>query len=375
MLRTHPPTETPVHNEAAEFHARAATLLRSLAEREPSELPIVTACLDVRPSADATVPGVIATRIVVRRRLDELAAGVAEHGDAQDSFAADADRIREIVERETAEHQRGSLIVACDGEGLFEELRTWNALEPRVEARLQPFLVPFARLVDHEPAILALADTNTLRLFVSQPGRLVEEPAMDDEPFNYTRTEQGGWSQANYQRHVDEHAADFARAAAALIARRIDETGAERLFLAGDQVAIPRLRDELPKTAADALRDVLRLEVRTTLDEIESVVLPAIDRFEAVDARDAADRLVGAVAADGLGLAVPEASRQALVTGQGLELLVDPDGPPDDVEADELIRLAARTGTRITFVENHDGLRAMGGVGLLLRFRTRPPNA
>jgi hypothetical protein len=111
------------------------------------------------------------------------------------------------------------------------------------------------------------------------------------------------------------------------------------------------------------------MELRATLDEIEGKALPIIARSEAADGRDAADRLVGAVAAGGLGVGRIGPVRRALEMGQGLELLLDAAGPPSDDEANELVRSASRADTRITFVPGHEGLRRLGGVGLLLRFR------
>jgi peptide subunit release factor 1 (eRF1) len=129
---------------------------------------------------------------------------------------------------------------------------------------------------------------------------------------------------------------------------------------------------------------VLRIELRASLDEIESKALPAIERLEADDARGAADRLIGAIGAQGLGAGRLEPTGRALEQGSVLELLLDADigagspAEPEDealsgligeADADELVRMASRTDARVTFVPEHAGLREMGGVGALLRYR------
>lgn len=372
------------NGESRPSNAQVAALLRRLAERAPSELAVLSAYLDLRPPADIEDPAVRATKVIVRDRLREIDESLPRHGPAHDSFAADSARLEDLLEAGAGEHERGLAVFACDGEGLFETVRTWIPFEQRVEAGPLPFLLPLARLAGHEPAIVALADTNSLRLFVSQPGRLKELPAIDDEPDDYTRTETGGWSQARQQRHVDEHRDEFARRASAIIGRAMERTAAERLILAGDEVAIPRLRAVLATPVAERLRDVLRIELRASLDEIEAKALPTIDRLEADDARDAADRLIGAIGANGLGVGRPEPTRRALEQGAALELLLDADvglGPPAEPEdealsglipeadADELVRLASRTDAPVTFVPEHPGLRELGGVGALLRYR------
>jgi peptide chain release factor subunit 1 len=367
MIGTERPPSAGRQSDTHRAHRRAAALLRQLAEREPTALPVLSAYLDLRPTTDAAVPAIRASRIILRDRLAETMSTLPAHSQAHRSIGIDGERVVALLEEVAAEHERGLAVFACSGEALFEELRSWAAFDPRVEFGPSPFIVPLARLVDHEPTLLAVADTNTLRLFVAGPGRLEELPAIDDPPDDYTRTEAGGWAQARYQRHVDEHREAFARRAADTIEATTGREDAERLLLAGDEVAIPRLRDALSTATAERVRDVLRIELRATLDEIEDKVLPVIERVEAGDAREAADRLVDAVRAGGLGTGRPAPVRRALESGQGLELLLDPAGPP--AEANDLVRLAARSGTRIRFVADHDGLRELRGVGLLLRYR------
>jgi peptide chain release factor subunit 1 len=347
---------------------QAAALLRHLAEREPTALPVLSAYLDLRPPADTTVPGVREARIVLRDRLAEAITSLPAHSDAHRSIAIDRERTAVLLDDVAAERHRGLAVFACAGEGLFEQLRSWSAFDSRVEVGPAPFLVPLARLVDHEPALVAVADTNTLRLFLATPSRLDELPAIDDEPDDYTRTEVGGWAQARYQRHVNEHRDAFARRAADRIQGTMELEGAQSLLLAGDDVAIPRLRHELSTAVAVRVRDVLRIELRASRDEIEAKVLPVAERLRTDDAHDAADRLVGAVRAKGLGVGRAAPVRRALEAGQGLELLLDPAGPPAEADGNEFVRLAARSGTRIRFVPDHDGLRELGGVGLLLRY-------
>ncbi|HYU50127.1 MAG TPA: Vms1/Ankzf1 family peptidyl-tRNA hydrolase [Candidatus Limnocylindria bacterium] len=350
-------------------HERAARLLRSLSERESTRFPFLTVYLDVRPPADAQEPRSRAARVILTGALRSFDALLPAHGPERNSFTDDVRRIEELVaSAEAADGERGIAAFACGAEGLFESLRTWSPWEQRVEVGAVPVLGPLARFVSHEPAIVALADTNSLRLFAVQPGRLEELPSIDDEPDDYRRTEAGGWSQARYQRHVDDHRAGFARRAVAVIDRAVRAEQARRVILAGDEVAIPRLRDELATDVGELVRDVLRLELRASHDEIEAKALPAIERAEAADGRQAADRLTDAVRGNGLGAGGREATRLALEMGEGMELLLD-GSVVAEADVEDLIRLAARTDARITFVSDHEGLQSMEGVGALLRFR------
>lgn len=259
--------------------------------------------------------------IILRDRLAEAVSALPDHSQAHRSVAIDGERVVALLDEVAAERERGLPVFSSSGGGMFEELRSWAAFDPRVEFGPSPFLVTLARLVDHEPTLLVVADTNTLRLFVAQPSRLEEVPAIDDEPDDYTRTEAGGWAPARYQRHVDEHREAFARRAADTIEATLGREDAGRLILTGDEVAIPRLRDELSTAVTERVGATLRIELRATLDGIEDKVLPVVERLEADDARDAADRLVTAVGASGLGTGRPAPVQRALESGQGLELI------------------------------------------------------
>lgn len=199
-----------------------------------------------------------ATRVVVRDRLREIQDSIPRHGPIHDSVAPDAAAVQELLDRRAGQGERGLAVFACHAEGLLDTLLTWSPFETRVEAAPMPILLPLARWIDHEPALVALADTNSLRLFVSQPGRLVELPGIDDAPDDYTAKETGTPDEANFQRHVDDHRDQFARRAAKLIAQTFEAEAIERVFLAGDDVAIPHLRKALPEHVGERVRDVLR---------------------------------------------------------------------------------------------------------------------
>lgn len=73
--------------------------------------------------------------------------------------------------------------------------------------------------------------------------------------------------------------------------------------------------------------------------------------------------------AGGLGVAGLEATRAALEHGKADEFLLDPADGPDEATREELVRLASLTGAMVEVVEGHGGLRSLGGVGALLRYR------
>jgi hypothetical protein len=264
----------------------------------------------------------------------------------------------------------GAAIFARAGGELIQSLVTAAPVTNDVSVGSRARLLPLARLADGDNALVGLADSNTLRIFALRSGTLVELGILDDEPDEYTLTEAGGWSQARFQRHVEEHREAFADIAAEALHALAARENATVLVLAGDEVAIPLLRDALPRPLADMLRGTVRCELRATADEVTAVCLPELERIRAEDAHDAADRLIGAAEADGMGIVGAEETRRALELGQVQELVLDsgPDAELLDETAEDLVHLAAATDARIRFAE-HAGLRQREGVGGVLRFR------
>ena len=347
-------------------------LLRRLADWQAPDATIISAYLDLRPHAGGDNPNVRAGMTVLRDRLRQIERNFQEHTPAHETFAKDVERINALID-DRMPGVSGLAVFAAGGLGL-EAAETRIPLNDEVEIAPHPMLVPLARLADAEQAVIALADTSTLRLFVHRSGALEETGLVDDDNDDYSKTEKGGWSQARYQRHVQEHREAFAKLAVEAIDELVGQEEARVLILAGDEVALPLIRDELPKPLAALDRGTLRLEMRATLKEVEAEVLPMLAAFRAQDAEDAADRLVGAALGDAMAVGGARATRNALMLGQALELVLDPaevDG--GDADPEELVRLAAGTDARIRFATDHEGLRRFGGVGALLRFRLDRP--
>jgi peptide chain release factor subunit 1 len=342
-----------------------------LAEIEPGELPVLSIYLDMRPHATGENPAVRAGTVMLRNRLREIEKTYLPRGPQLDSIRADAERIDRYLADEYDVAADGLALFACAGRGLFETVEAGVPFEDQVTVGPQPDLFQLARLVDeHETAVVAVVDSNTSRLFVTRRG-VLQEVGGTDEPAKFYRTRPmlGGLNQANYQRHNANMRAGFARETAAELARLVEAEGASRVVLAGDAVAIPLLQEALAPQVAALVKDVLRLDIRTPRDAVAEEAQQVLAEAEAEDSRSAADRLVGAVRAGGLGVAGLDETRAALEHGQVDELLLDPAAELDEATRGELVRLAQLTGATVEVVEGHDGLQRLGGVGALLRYR------
>lgn len=347
-------------------------LMRQLANWEaPEGTGVLSVYLEMRPAAPGSGdrPEMRSGDVVLKDRFRQIEKSLLPRGPALDSFLADRARI----EAETAgdvSGVAGLAIYACKAGDLFEVVRSGTPFNNRVIYGRRPALFQLARLVDEfEPALVAVADTNTLRLFSVHFGGMEELEGKDEDSIHFQKRSTGGWSQARYQRHIEKHREDFAKEAAGIIRDVMDEEGATRLILAGDEVVIPLLQAALPRELLDRLAgDALRIHIRASKDEVAAEVAEVLAAAEERSSQAVADSLVGEVLSDDLGVAGVVDSRKALETGAG-DMLVIADGFEPSEVRNELTRLAIQTGADVEVVSGHEGLDALGGVGVLLRYR------
>jgi Bacterial archaeo-eukaryotic release factor family 10 len=106
-----------------------------------------------------------------------------------------------------------------------------------------------------------VANTDSARLFVFGLIATVSEDVV--ESANVSRTQTGGWSQVQYQRHVQNYHQHHAKKVLEVLDRVVRQEEIQHIVFAGDQVVIPLLEKQLSPFLAAKVIDVLRLEIRT----------------------------------------------------------------------------------------------------------------
>lgn len=363
-------TAIPTTTEVGPDQARLRALIRRLAEIESPEAPILSVYADVRPEAHGERPAERPQLIEIRHRLDAIEKGLRPHSPAGLSFAADRPRIQQALEADDLDGVEGLAIFACDRVGLWEVERAATAFEGEVAAGPTAELFQLARLLDDsESAVVALVDTNTCRLFVTRRGTIVEQPGPDEPPEEHKRHDQGGWSQARYQRHVDMQDRRFAKEAADAIDRLVRREKPRHVILAGDERATPILEAELPEHVRALVDQVTRLQMRARPDEVAGEIAPLLAAIEQAEDQELADRAIGEMRAGRLGVAGVDDTMAALELGQVHELVIDEAAPLDPEVRAELVRQASLTDAGVTIVREHEGLARYEGVAATLRFR------
>lgn len=290
-----------------------------------------------------------------------------------ESYARDAERIQLYIDKELRPSTNGLAIFACAGaDDFFEAVQLQAPIEDnRLYVSDQPHLYHLARLDDEYPCYAALvSDANTARIFVFGLGRKIADEKLKSKKVQ--RVKVGGWSQARYQRRVENAHRDHAKEAIEELDRIVREEKIPYVVVGGDPAIVPELREQLPKHLSEKLVDVMKLDVKAPEQEIFEATLEAIREKDAVTDAEKVQRLFELYRAGGLGVAGIKETLQMLDNGQAEELLIsaslEKNAVPEELTA-HLVGEARRTSARVSFIENPSLLASVEGVGAFLRWR------
>jgi peptide subunit release factor 1 (eRF1) len=367
--------------------------LDRLAAFEPVDAPVISLYLDLRPVQSGRVDAAAFLGALSGR-------GRALKGAARASFDRDVARIHSFLESEDRKPAVGLAIFACSAAGDFFQT---VALDVPIEQHwlfigAVPHLYPLARLNDQFPRYAALlVDTNSARLFVFGLGAAENRQRIDS--VKTRRSQMGGLSQARYQRHNANFHLHHMKEVVEMLDRVVRDESIGQIVVACDEVARPILMSQLPQHLAHLIVDILKLDIRTPEQQILAETLETLRGRDAITDAEHVERMLDGWRGNGLGVAGPEATLDALVRGQVEELLItadpavlqqprpaasgvqpttaavqtsSPGRTTDDARmalAGALITKAQLTSARIRFIENPDLLADVGGVGAILRFR------
>jgi len=259
-------------------------------------------------------------------------------------------------------------LFASRGAGLFDAIPLAAPVEGhRLYISEHPHLYPLARLLDAYPRYVALVtDTNSARIFVFATNTLVRTERVENEKVKHHK--QGGMSQARYQRHVENYHLRHAKEVVDTLARIVREEAIETVLVAGDEVIMPLLREQLPKDIAERIVDVLRLDIRTPEHEVLAATIAILRERDPDGDRERVDQLIDAYRANGLATVGGANVRRALELGQVDELVITA-RPEANSGENDLIMQAQNTSATVRFIEDPSLLAAVGGVGAFLRFK------
>ncbi len=342
--------------------------LRALAALRPPSGKVLSVYVDLDPATFATHA---ARSAQIGSLLDEADRRTREDGLARDAHLAlrrDVGRVRDYLlgGAFSAKGAHAVALFACDPADLFEVLRLPEAVPPTVAIDDHPWLVPLVGQ-RRRRRCLALVSRRALRVLLDDDaGELREVAGVVDDV--HGRHDQGGWSQARYQRSIEEEVHEhLERAASTLFALHRREpfellaVGATpELWPAVDRALHPYLRE----------RTLGRFDVdveHASRDEALAAARPLFDAYERRVVAQALTRLQAGLAGGERAVAGLDAVREAL-TERRVETLLYSDACTAREALDDAIASALRQSADVVALRERPELGPHGGIAALLRF-------
>jgi len=369
--------------------------LARLVAFEPTTFPVLSVYLNTQPDQHGRTPD---PAPYLHREFKALARTWAPSSPDRHSFDRDVERIVSYATDRIDPAANGVAIFACWGaEEFFEAIQlTAPVSDNRVYAYNQPHLYHLAHLDEQYPRYAAvLTDTNNARIFVFGLGQTIGAEQVKGNKVH--RVKVGGWSQARYQRRVGNAHHEHAKEVIERLVQIVHDDNISHIILAGDQVVIPLLQEQLPQELVSMVQ-VMKLDLHASDQDVLTATLARIQEQEARTGAEKVDRLMQQYRARGLAVVGPQETLEALANGQVEELLIsgtieETHPQPEEVQAilapeipdsqggtkseeprqasvpDLLVTKAKQSGATVTFIEDGTLLESIGGVGGFLRWR------
>jgi peptide chain release factor subunit 1 len=369
--------------ELAEYRATRGCALSIYVKLDPSEVP-----------TEREIVSRVTSVLDDAHRKSESMRPELEH-DERMALEEDIERVRSWFDVELdRKGVHGAAAFAAGMDGLFRPLLVSEPVADAARVGRSFALTPLIPLVDRaDGAIVVAVGRERGSLYRVLSGRLLELADLTEEQLS--RHEQGGWSQANFQRHVDEHAKEHLKDVAEELARRVRELHASDVVVVGADETRAQFIELLPADARTAVVGGAHAESHAGPTELYDVTAPLLREARLLRERECLARWREAKATEGRATAgwdetleaasdarvdllllragvtretyqCPSCGRASARGGacplDGRAMEPTPDG------ADLAVHHTLNHGGSVLQVEESHDLDPVGGIGALLRF-------
>jgi peptide chain release factor subunit 1 len=350
--------------------------------------------LNLDPS-DVPTPGDAQTRMNALLSSAEKVDRTELTHDQRQGLKADFARIADWFDNDfSREGAQGFAIFAAGLDHFWSTVSLPGAVADRVKVGREFYLAPLVPLVVRaDGTIVAVVGREQGQLFRLEAGRLEElADRFDEQPGQH---DQGGWSQARYQRHIEKLVQEHLKGVAEELDRSRKRMHAPKIVLVCPEEMRGEFTEELSKEARDALVGYAHAEAHARPAELLDAVRPVLEQAQAKDERETIERwreevgrhgraasgwaqtleaasdgrvevLLFKEGTDHAAFRCPACGRAALAGGScpldGTQL------EPHDAGLDLAVHQTLAHGGAVWAIRHHEDLAPVEGIGALLRY-------
>src|ERR687888_266411 len=289
---------------------------------------------------------------------------------------------------------RGLAIFAAGMDNFWSTLSLPGPVGDGVKIGRDFYLAPLVPLVARaDGTIVAVVGREQGQLFRLEAGRLEEiVDRFEEQP---GRHDQGGWSQANYQRHIEKLVQEHLKGVANELDRSRKRMRAPKIVLVCPEETRAEFTNALSKEARDALVGFAQAESHAGRAELLEAVAPVLEQAQAKDERETIERWREEAGRNGRAAAGWAQTLEAASDGR-VEVLLFQEGAdhrafrcpacgrlgveggtcpldgtqlePHDAGLDLAVHQTLAHGGAVWAIRHHDDLAPVEGIGALLRY-------
>lgn len=263
-------------------------LLRSLAAFRASNGCAISIYIDLPPSS---IPTAAAAETAFHSALDQAQKEAEERADSRDCRMALRDDLERLREWWDAEFDRdGTLalaLFASSADGFFRALPLAASVPEVVRINGRLAIGPLVSQLGNDGALVAVVSRERGTVYRLESGRLVE--LVDETEEVPGRHDQGGWSQARYQRHIENIVREHLKAVGEELTKRVHDRKVTMVVVAPDELR-GEFEQALPKEVKEAIIGSTTADAHASPNELLEVVRPLLDEAHARDAEHALER-------------------------------------------------------------------------------------
>jgi peptide chain release factor subunit 1 len=300
-------------------------MLRDLATVRAESGCAISFYLDLDPSASPT-PAAVDSRINAHLDAIEKSAGSGELShEHKEGLRADLERLRTFFDSEFSREGAHGFAVFCSGlDGVWRAWPLSERVPDDVKVGTTFYLAPLVPIVRRgEGVLVAYVGRERGDVYRLSDGRLEEvHEQFDEQP---GRHDQGGWSQARFQRHIEKLVEDHLRGVAEELERQVRRRRGTGVVIVSSEETRSALEETLSNDVSGAVIGWTSAEAHAGASELYEAVKPLVDEWHAREEEAAAERWQEAAGRDGRAASGWEKTLESASDGR-VELLLVQEG-------------------------------------------------
>jgi peptide chain release factor subunit 1 len=270
--------------------------LRKLADWSANGIPVSSLCLDVDGRRYPRRQDYMVRAEQLCHELQRAAKEKDLGREAVLSVGKDTARMLDYLRELDRGPTRGVALFSASKADLWDTITVPRPLKDRARLSQHPYVTPLEALIEtYESFCTALVDRAKARIFLARMGQIQERTDIFDDVPGWH--DQGGWSQARYQRHIEDHAAHHLKHVAEVLLRFYKVRKFDHLILAGPDELIPEFERSLHDYLIRRIAARVSVPMTATAAEVLEKSLAVEEEIERKRERAIVDRVVADISA------------------------------------------------------------------------------